>query len=157
MQIGLEFHIKRGIVDFEGLDDDEVSLVRKCIELCERGKNEEAVSLLYAKTYFTWDWDWGNGLYKGIVKCPKNIRVPCTKENCLLQAGHWDGNLTVSGGFSFYVELLNDMTAKEIYQWIDDDSLWACGYISAGWLYSTTDGDNVYLVGIDGNTPPCAD
>lgn len=46
--------------------------------------------------------------------------------------------------FEFLIR--EDLGLDEVQQWLDDYSAYAAGYISGGWGYLETNGDNVRII-----------
>jgi len=142
----LEFQIKRGVVDVDSIEDDEVkATVEKCLKLCKVKKNSEAVELLLPIMSFEWSWGSCDGDAADVFEDTDDIFFECNEKNTSLQVGESDGDLLITSSAMFEVALRDGLSADEITEWLDDNSAYACGWLSGGWGYSGSDGDNVVV------------
>jgi hypothetical protein len=142
----LEFQIKRGVVDIESIEDGDVkSKVEKCLKLCKAKKQSEAVDILLPLMSFEWSWGSCDGDAGDVFEGTDDIFFECNKKNTSLQVGESDGNLLITASAMFQAAVQDSMSADEITQWLDDNSAYACGWLSGGWGYSGSDGDNVIV------------
>ena len=142
----LEFQIKRGVVDMDSIEDDDVKAsAEKCLKLCKAKKYSEAVEILFPLMSFEWIWGNSDGDAGDVFEEIDGIFFECNKENTSLQVGESDGNLVITGTAIFQVAINDGISADEITEWLDTNSAYACGCLSGGWGYSVSDGDNVFF------------
>lgn len=149
-KIILDFQIKRGVVERDNVDEESIEIYDRCIELCKNGKHEDAARELRPYLYFEWNWDNCDGNPSDDFITSQSINFICNEDNSSIRIGQNKGNLIITAEVQFEVFSVRDINAETIQDWIDDKSLWSCGFISAGWSYSESDGDNVWLISIDG-------
>jgi hypothetical protein len=142
----LEFKIKRGVVDMDSIEDDEVkATAEKCLKLCKAKKNSEAVDILLPLMSFEWSWGSCDGDASDVFEETDDIFFECNKKNTSLQVGETDGTLIITASAMFQVAVRDGVSADEITEWLDNNSAYACGWLSGGWGYSGSDGDNVIV------------
>ena len=151
--IVFEFELDRGLVDENDIEDDVADLIEELKRLCVAGEFEEACNLLRASSSFEWDWSGCDADFDDIENYfgeADPIEFECDPENTpVVQVAVEDGNLIVSYVVTFSVDSpLEDVDEEELEEWLDENSCYACGYLSGGWNYSGTDGDNIRIVEI---------
>ena len=144
----LEFQIKRGVVDSD-LDDDAKELHDRCLSLIEAGQLDEAVAELLPQMYFEWSWANGDGDPEDFFEnVTDEICFDCTSENTSLKVGVDEGRLVVTASCQFQMECTDGATEDDLSEWLEDNAAYACGFVSAGWSYAGSDGDNVTVVSL---------
>jgi hypothetical protein len=143
----LEFQINRGVIDIESCDEQLILTVNKCIDLCKNNKNDEAISILKPLLYFEWNWSNGDGDPSYLFLNFNDINMNFN-DNWKLKIGIDENNLIITANVYFDVQLKNKPTAEAITDWLNDNSEYSCGFISCGWGYTGSDGDNVNLIKI---------
>ena len=146
----LEFQIKRGIVDADDLDDDSADVIAKALELCGQSSFEEASQIILDSLSFEFDFSSMDCDPSDFLANTDAIDFECTANNTDVKVGTDGGALVITAAVKFDVELNGGKNSSEIQEWLDENGAWACGYLSGGWGYTGTDGDNVYLVELDG-------
>lgn len=142
----LEFQIKRGVVDMDSIEEDDTKeIVEKCLKLCKAKKHEEAVELLLPLLSFEWIWGNCDGDPSDIFETVDDVAFDLSKKNSIVQVGESDGNLVITATVQFDAKIKKGVKEGEITEWLSDNSAYACGYVGAAWLYSESDGDNVWL------------
>jgi len=148
----LEFQIKRGIVDTDGLDDDIADIISKSIKLCSQLDFEQASKLILDSISFEFD-------FLGMDSDPAEyfidtgtIDKECDDENTQVKVSADDGALAITATHKFSVMVIDGTDPGELQEWLDENSAWACGYLSGGWGYTATDGDNVSLIELNGQS-----
>lgn len=143
----LEFEIKRGVVDADSIEDDDVqSIFEECLNLCKNNKHQEAADLLYPIMSFEWSWSNCDGDAEDIFDETDDIFFECNKSNTSIRVGESDGDLIITASAKFEVAVKKGTSSDTVTEWLDENSAYACGYLSGGWGYSGSDGDNVWLV-----------
>jgi hypothetical protein len=142
----LEFQIKRGVINSDDLDEDGQNIIIKCIELCNKKQNKKAIDLIFPLMSFEWTWNNCDGDTSEILEDSDDIFVECTKENTVIQLGADDGNLIITATVKFVVQVKDELTEEDLSSWLEDNSAYSCGYLSGGWSYSGSDGDNVWVI-----------
>jgi len=150
--IGLfEFQIKRGLVDEENLDDEEIAdLVNELKELCENEEFEMAATLLLPKLSFEFGTDQLDDDPGEFFADLDYIEIECTEDNTSVKVGS-DGDLVVTISVQFEIPLQAGISTQNLADYLPDSGAWAAASVSPGWGYSGSDGDNVWFVGIKGN------
>jgi hypothetical protein len=143
-----EFQIKRGVIDAGDVDDEVKGVIDECIRLCKSKKNKEAVEKIYSLLNFEWSWSSCDGDASDIVEDPDEINFDCNVKNCSVQLGVEGDELVITATAKFEAPVNEGLTVEQVQEWLDDNSAYACGYLSGGWGYSSTDGDNVSIVQI---------
>jgi hypothetical protein len=142
----LEFQIKRGVVDIESIEDEEVkATVQQCLKLCKAKKYEEAADLLHQTMSFEWSWSACDGDASDIFEDTEDIFFECSSKNSSLKVGEDNGDLVITAWAAFQVPVKDGISADEISEWLNDNSAYACGWLSGGWGYLGSDEDNVLL------------
>jgi len=142
----LEFQIKRGVINSDDLDEDGQNTITQCIDLCKKKQNKKAIDLIFPLMSFEWTWNNCDGDTSEIIEDSDDIFVECTKDNTVIQLGADDGNLIITATVKFAVQVKDELTEEDLSSWLDDNSAYSCGYLSGGWSYSGSDGDNVWVV-----------
>lgn len=143
-----EFQIERGVIDASDVDDEVKEIVENCIALCNSKKYQEAVAKVSSLLSFEWSWSGCDGDSSEIVEDADDIAFDCSSENCSVQLGVESGELVITATVKFEAQVNDELSVEEIQEWLDDNSAYACGYLSGGWGYSSTDGDNVSIIDI---------
>jgi len=143
-----EFQIKRGVIDAGDADDEVREIIEECIQLCRSKKNKEAVEKVYPLLSFEWSWGSCDGDASEIVEDTDDIAFDCNAKNCALQLGLEGDELMITASAKFEAAVNDGLTVEQVQEWLDDNSAYACGYLSGGWSYSSTDGDNITIVKI---------
>ena len=144
----LEFQIKRGVINSDDLDEDGQNIIIKCIDLCKKKQNKKAIELIFPLMSFEWTWNNCDGDTSEILEDSDDIFFECTKDNTVIQLGADDGNLVITATAKFAVHVKDELTEEDLASWLDDNSAYSCGYLSGGWSYSGSDGDNVWVTDI---------
>lgn len=143
-----EFQIKRGRVDEDTIEDPDVKdLLFEIIRLIEKNKHNKAVNLLMPKLDFEFpigDLDYGQ---EDFFMHDRTIEFRCSKKNTYVRLGY-DGELFVTIGVEFEIPLKEQIDIAALEEYIADSGAHAAAYVSPGWGYSSTEGDNVWLSGI---------
>ena len=150
MKLTFEFQIKRGVVNEDDFATDECGVLKECLQLCENGNHDRAVDLLMPKLRFEWDWSNCDGDIDEFIPDAESLDLECNPENCSLQVDAQDGHLVITATVVFDYETVNEINIQEFAEWLDENSAYACGFVSGGWGYDGSDGDNVWLVKVDG-------
>jgi hypothetical protein len=152
MKIGLEFQIKRGLVDENFIDDeDTIEIINNVKRLCIENNFEDAVNYLLPKLNFEWIWSNGDSDPNDYFLDPDDIAFDCNKDNCLLKVGVDDENLVITANVEFFLNAKNGTNIDELKDWLNDNSMYACGYVGAGsWGYAQSDGDNIWVTSVNG-------
>lgn len=147
--IGLfEFQIKRGVVDVDGIDQDEHelhSLVSALVEACDAGDNETAANLLLQNLQFEFDpaqMDDDPEMYFADTSV---IEFECTSDVCSVQVSS-KGGLSVTISVTFEIPISAGISIGSLEDYIADGGAWAAGHVSPGWGYTGSDGDNLRLI-----------
>ena len=147
--IGLfEFQIKRGVIDENEIDDDDVqSLVNKLKNLCNDNKHKEACELLLPKLAFEFepsDLDDEPDLFFADTDY---IELECSRDNTSVKISY-DDELMVSISVNFEIPLNAGISKTELKEYLPESGAWAVASASPGWLYAASDGDNVWFKGV---------
>jgi len=145
----LEFEIKRGVVDTVDIEEDAQKIHGHCLDLVRQGKHESCVNYLLPKMTFEWSWRNGDGDPLELFGNADDIFYECTDINTSLKIDEEYGALIVTANCQFAVDGNDDLTIDGLSEWLNENSMYACGYVSAGWSYAGSDGDNVQVVRID--------
>lgn len=154
--IDLQFQIKRGVIDDKSIEDPKIKkIVNECKELCRLSKHDDAVRKLFPYISFDWDWSNGDADVSAIFVEPKPIRFQCDESNCVLQVGVSDDYLLITATTTFTCNGRDDVEIKadDLAEWLDNNSMYACGHFNGGWSYLESDGDNVWVKRINSAGP----
>jgi transposase-like protein len=147
-----EFQIKRGYVDEENIDDEEISvLVNELKELCENEEFEKAATLLLPKLSFEFGADQLDDDPGEFFADLDYIEIECTEDNTSVKVGS-DGDLVVTISVQFEIPLQAGISTQSLVDYLPDSGAWAAASVSPGWGYSGSDGDNVWFLGIKGKS-----
>lgn len=148
-KVTLEFQIKRGVINTADSEKEVKAIHDHCLELVIQGKNEDGAKYLLPNMTFEWCWGNGDGDPSDFFEEAEDIYYECTESNTSLKVGEEDGALIITANCQFAVSGNDDLTADDLSDWLDENSMYACGYVSAGWSYAGSDGDNVQVVSVD--------
>ncbi len=147
--IGLfEFQIKRGLVDEDQIEDEDVqNLVDELKQLCDDENYEEATKLLLSNLSFEFgpgDLDDDPEVF---FASTEYIEFECSSENTSVKIGY-DDCLIVTISVQFEIPLNGGISTAELAEYLPDSGAWASASASPGWGYAGSDGDNVWFLGI---------
>lgn len=144
-----EFYLKRGLVNKEDIEDSKIEkIIDECIQLCQKKNHKGAVSKLFPILEFEMDWENCDGDAGDILIDPKGLYFKCTEKNTTLKLGVDNSNLVISASVQFEAQVKDELELDEIQEWLDENSAYAAGYVSGGWSYFETDGDNLNIIKI---------
>ena len=149
--IGLfEFQIKRGLVDEDQIEDEDVqNLVDELKQLCDDENYKEAANLLLSNLSFEFgpgDLDDDPEVFFANTEY---IEFECSSENTSVKIGY-DDCLIVTISVQFEIPLNGGISTAELAEYLPDSGAWASASASPGWGYAGSDGDNVWFLGIKG-------
>ena len=144
--IHLEFDIKRAVVEPD--DDDSTTFIKNVLELNKKSP-KDAEDLLMGKMVFEWDWSNGDADPTVFFNNDDSFDFQCTRRNTVLEIGEDDDKLVFSATVSFALEGKQGISKDELSEWLSDNSIYACGYIAAGWSILGSDGENIWVKSID--------
>jgi len=143
-----EFQIKRGLVDEDEIEDDEIEeLVEELKNLCDNGKHEEACELLLPNLSFEFDPGQLDDDPEQFFSDTDYIEIECTDSNTTVKVGNDDG-LVVTISVKFEIPLNEDISTRELAAYLPESGAWSAASVSPGWGYAGSDGDNVWFVGL---------
>jgi len=151
-KVVLEFEIQRGIINTSDLEEEVQEIHNRCLDLIKQEKHESAAQYLLPKLTFEWSWMNGDGDPSEFFDVADDIFYECTDTNTELKVGEEDGALILSAACKFTVNGNDDLTADDLQEWLDENSMYTCGYVAADWSYTSSDGDNVQVVSVDGKS-----
>ena len=152
--VGLfEFQIKRGYVDGDAIEEDEIQeLATKLKDLCEAEDFEAASKLLMASLSFEFgpaDLDDEPEKYFSDLDY---IDFECSDENTSVKVGvDGDGDLLVTITVQFEIALNAGISTSDLQDYLPDSGAWAAASASPGWGYYESDGENVRFLGLKGD------
>ena len=149
--IGLfEFQIKRGLVDEDEIEDEDVQkLIDELKQLCEDENYEEAANLLLSNLSFEFGPDQLDDDPERFFANTDYIEFECSSENTSIKIGY-DDCLVVTISVQFEIPLNAGISTAELAEYLPDSGAWASASASPGWGYAGSDGDNVWFLGIKG-------
>ena len=144
--IGLfEFQIKRGVVDGNEIDDDDVqSLVNKLKKLCNDNKHKEACELLLPNLSFEFDPSDLDDDPNQFFADTDYIKLECTNNNTSVKVSYND-ELMVTISVNFEIPLNAGISTTELEEYLPESGAWTVASASPGWIYAASDGDNVWF------------
>lgn len=143
-----EFQIKRGLVDEDEIDDEEIQeLVEELKNLCDDGKHEEACELLLPHLSFEFDPSQLDDDPEQFFSDTDYIELECTDSNTAVKVSNDDG-LAVTISVKFEIPLNEDISTRELADYLPESGAWSAASVSPGWGYAGSDGDNVWFVGL---------
>ena len=147
--IGLfEFQIKRGCVDEDEIEDEDVQkLVDELKQLCDDENYEEAANLLLSNLSFEFGPDELDDDPERFFATTDYIEFECSSENTSVKVGY-DDSLIVTISVQFEIPLNGGISTAELTEYLPESGAWASASASPGWGYSESDGDNVRFLGI---------
>ena len=149
--IGLfEFQIKRGLVEEDGIEEEDVKkLFGELKQLCEDENYEEAANLLLSNLSFEFGPSDLDDDPERFFANTDYIEFDCTSENTSVKIGY-DDCLVVTISVQFEIPLNAGISTAELAEYLPDSGAWASASASPGWGYSGSDGDNVWFLGLKG-------
>ena len=147
--IGLfEFQIKRGLVDEDEIEDEDVQkLFDELKQLCKTKNYEEASKRLLSSLSFEFGPDELDDDPERFFANTDYIEFECSNENTSVRVGY-DDCLIVTILVQFEIPLKAGVSSAELSEYIPDSGAWASASASPGWAYSESDGDNVRFIGL---------
>ena len=147
-----EFQIKRGYVDEEAIEDDEVrELVSDLKSLCESEDFEAATKLLLPSLSFEFGPDELDDEPEKYFSDLDYIEFGSTNENTSVKVGvDGEGDLLVTITVQFEIALNAGISTSELEEYLPDSGAWAVASASPGWGYFESDGENVRFLGLKG-------
>lgn len=154
----LEFYMKRADVDLDEITEEgDKKLINNAIELCEQNKHEEAASILMSILDFECAWGNMDCDPSEHLAATDDILIKCSSDNTQIRVGSDEGDFVISAAIHFDIEVKDLNEPEELFDWLDDNSGWACcafspgGDWESGWAYTASDGDNLYVIEWDGS------
>lgn len=145
-KIGLEFYLKRGVIDIESIEDGAIRQAILYVKsLVQNSKLEMAIRSLPPMS-FEWIWSNGDGDPEDIFTDTEDINVALSASNSRIQLGVSDDELIISINVSFVVSLKDMVETYEVQDWLDTNSMVYAGFVSGGWSYTRDDGSGVRLL-----------
>ena len=142
-----EFQMKRALVSRDSIDEVEASdLFDDLAAYCRNDNAQIAADILRRASEFEWSWGNSDGDPSEILIDPQDISFLCDSSNSLFSVSLIGDDLFVSASVTFEAQIKKGIKPKDIRNWLEENSAYACGYIFSGWSYSSTDGDNVTLI-----------
>lgn len=142
----LEFAIKRGVVNANEIEDEDIKgCVSKSIELIRLGNLHEAVAALPPLS-FEWSWSGGDGDPGEIFEHYDDIDTILSPDNSRVRLGEDRGNLVISANIVFDVEIKIGIDRDYFQNWLEENSMSNAGYISGGWSYHSDDGTSIAVL-----------
>ena len=129
-------------------DDDSSTFIKNVLELNKKFP-KEAEDLLLEKMVFEWDWSNGDSDPTDFFNSDDSFNFQCSRRNTILEIGEDDDKLIFSATVSFALEGKTGISKDELSEWLSDNSIYACGYIAAGWSIIGSDGENIWVKSID--------
>lgn len=147
--IGLfEFQIKRGLVDEDEIDDDDVqSLVDELKNLCDDGKHVEACKLLLPNLSFEFDPSQLDDDPDRFFADTDYVEFECSDGNTSVKISNDDG-LVVTISVMFEIPLNSGISTTQLAEYLPESGAWSVASASPGWIYAASDGDNVWFTGV---------
>jgi hypothetical protein len=143
----LQFQVKRGAVDMDALDDDTLALIEGCLQLVREGQHEKAVDLLRRNMKFEWIWGNCDGDPAEVGASGEDILLDLSVANTpQLLVGESNDALVITASVNFNLVVADNVDAASLTEWLESNSCYACGTVSAGWGYSGSDGENVWVL-----------
>jgi hypothetical protein len=144
--MNLEFYMKRGLVNLDDFEDEsDLELVNNAIELVKQDRFEEAIESL-PPMFFEWIPMNGDGDCSEVFENDEDFQLPLTPENSTVRAGYENGSLILTISVTFPMDIRDGIDAEQLSNWLDDNSMYACGYIGAGWSYHGDDGCTLHVI-----------
>jgi len=143
-----EFQIKRGLVDEDNIDDEELQeLVDELKNLCDDGDNQAACELLLPNLSFEFDPSQLDDDPEQFFSDTNYIELECNDSNTSVKVGNDDG-LTVTIAVKFEIPLNEGISTTELSEYLPESGAWSAASVSPGWGYAASDGDNVWFIGL---------
>ncbi len=145
-QIQLEFFLKRGVVDFDSIEEAVTKrAVESALSLVKLRNYEEAVAAL-PPISFEWSWSNGDGDPDELFEDVVDFELFLDPINSVVKVGEENGKLLLSINVIFTVEIREDIEKDAVQEWLDENSMDYAGYISGGWSYLSDDGSGVKVI-----------
>lgn len=145
----LEFYMKRGMVNLDDVDDQaDMDRLEQAIKFSSEGKHEEALRAL-PEMFFEWIPSNGDGDVTEVFANGDDFKFYLDSNNSTIRAGVQDGNLVLTISVNFEMELNQEMEEDELAGWLDDNSMYFCGYVGNGWTYHSDDGCTLNVLSVE--------
>ena len=145
----LEFYMKRGLVNIEDVDEQDVlECLKAAIKLSSAGEHEKAVNAL-PQLFFEWIPSNGDGDTSEVFSSSEDFKFDLDANNSSVRTGVQNGNLLLTISVKFEMDLIKSMAEEELSDWLNDNSIYFCGYAGNGWLYHSDDGCNLSVLRIE--------
>ncbi|MDB3986574.1 hypothetical protein N8Z55_04730 [Pseudomonadales bacterium] len=145
-----EFQIKRGVVDVDGCEQETIELIEKAKTLCQSGDTEEACNLILDSMDFEFDWEGLDSDASEITEDPEAYSHNCDASNTSVSVGVDGDDLIITATTQFAANAAEGVGPEEIQEFLEENGGWAGGYLSGGWMWAGSDGDNIWLVELNG-------
>lgn len=142
----IEFYMKRGRVDPSTVEDAaDRRAIKEALRLVKRERFADAIVAL-KPLEFEWNWDNGDGDPHEVFTSADNVVFNLNRKNSTVKVGEWEGDLIISAAVFFELSLRKGVSRKTAQEWMIEKSMFFCGYIGRGWLYSEDDGGGVSVL-----------
>lgn len=145
-----EFQIKRGLVDTEDCEQETIDLIKQAKSLCESDQIEEACALILDSLDFEFDWEGLDSDASDIIEEPDVYSHECNESNTSVSVGVDGDDLIITATTQFTWNAVDGVGSDEIQEFLEENGGWAGGYLSGGWMWAGSDGDNIWLVELNG-------
>jgi hypothetical protein len=144
--MNFEFYMKRGQVHLDDIEEEsDLASINKVIALIKDEKFEDAIEALPAM-YFEWIPMNGDGDCSEVFESDEDFQIPLTQENSTVRVGYENESLILTISVTFPMGVKDDVDAEQLAEWLDDNSMYACGYVGAGWSYDGDDGCTLHVI-----------
>ena len=142
----IEFYMKRARIDPATVEDAvDRRAIKEALRLIKRERFAEAVSAL-KPLEFEWNWDNGDGDPNEVFTSADNVVFSLNRRNSTVKVGEWEGDLVISAAVRFDLSLRKGVSRKTAQEWMIEKSMFFCGYVGRGWLYSEDDGGGISVL-----------
>ena len=145
-KINFEFYMKRGRVNIDDIDDEtDLKSINNVISLVKQEKFEEAIESL-PPLFFEWIPMNGDGDCAEIFENTDDFKIDLTPDNSTIRVGYENESLLLTISVTFPMVVRDDMDAEQLEDWLDNNSMYACGYVGSGWSYDSDDGCTLHVI-----------
>ena len=144
--MNLEFYMKRGQVNIDDIDDESnLESINNVIALVKQEKFKEAIESL-PPLFFEWIPMNGDGDCSEVFENTNDFQIELSPENSTVRVGYENESMLLTISVTFPMKVKDDVDPEQLADWLDDHSMYASGYVDAGWSYDGDDGRTLHVI-----------
>lgn len=143
----LEWEIINAAIDPDDLaaseDEALIARVQQACALAREGAHADSVRAALGPVKFEWCWGNCDGDPAEYFEKPKDFALDLTSQNSDLEFEESSGDIMITARVRFPLTTKKGVDQEALESWLDEQSVYACGFVSGGWSYQGDEGSSV--------------